>query len=344
MSKKKKKSALWKNLLILLVTIIIVLLVSEVIFRIVFSIKHRGDWFRKEHDLDEYLTHVYNDSFRPGIEKYSFDKEDNVFRIAVIGDSFTDALVEGPVTALDYNLSPAIYPIYLEFILDHSFDDYEYEVYNFGVSGSLTLDQYFVLKEFAMDYNPDFVIVQTADNDLDYRMFNLDPFEYCDINASFSEKTLYLLCKNWKLFGYLYPNLVRKFGLYDGYYYNNDYYINYINRNNPVNVRCYVTSIYRLNSLLEEKEIPNLVFFIDPPNGNRTFFNEIFSSAGFEYVVTNHNLHGNYPSFLASDGFHYNANGNLILAKDIFNYMLMNEMIPSCENYDCTSKLIEVKV
>lgn len=94
--------------------------------------------------------HVNNAGWNSGRE-YTEEKSDAVTRIAVIGDSYTEAL------QVPYSENYAA-------ILDQQLGD-RVEVYNFGVSGAPFSQYLHVMRMVARVYQPDIIIVNVVQND-----------------------------------------------------------------------------------------------------------------------------------------------------------------------------------
>lgn len=83
--------------------------------------------------------------------EYSYDKSSNVFRILVLGDSFTAGL---QVQMED------TYPKALERLLNNkNHENYRYEVINSGVSGYNTIQEFQFLKEKGIKFKADLIII-----------------------------------------------------------------------------------------------------------------------------------------------------------------------------------------
>ncbi len=89
---------------------------------------------------------------------YAFDKKANTFRIAVIGDSYVEAL------QVDYDKS---YPALLEKKLN-SLDERRcsFEVFSFGHSGASLMQYAAVLRAAVLPLQPDLLILNVVQNDL----------------------------------------------------------------------------------------------------------------------------------------------------------------------------------
>ncbi len=333
--KKKKPGSLWKNILLLIITIILFLIVSELVFRLFASDyqKRSGEHIRIE---DSHFSHYFlNVSFR---------KDPGVFRIVVLGDSFTFGTGMENGTSI-YTKS---YPRQLQALLKENFDDYNYEIFNYGLGGMSTLDEYYILEMLALKANPDLVIIGITTNDMILWNYNLDPIAYCDINIHYSDRFLRFLDKNWRLFNYFY--IKYKYA---------DYYKKRKKNDNSLEERCYRRSLERINDLLSEKQIPAVVVLIYETlyDYEKEYLRDYYSeerflelkegitSAGFEHTMytSDYFLDIPYKEVTCDDDYHYSPKAYRAIAKMIYNYLLTNNMIPSCENQDCSTKLVSVE-
>ncbi|MCG3111190.1 MAG: SGNH/GDSL hydrolase family protein [Candidatus Manganitrophus sp. SB1] len=92
---------------------------------------------------------------------YTTDKQDDVFRIAVIGDSYVEAF------QVDYQRS---FPYLAEAKLNAKADKPVFQTYSFGHSGANMAHYLHVFKE-AIRYKPDMVIFNLVHNDLDEALY-----------------------------------------------------------------------------------------------------------------------------------------------------------------------------
>lgn len=167
-----KKSDFFKNILLSLIAVAIFLLISEALVRI-FSQKKElygiGPVIFMESDNDILLYEMRPNAslLREGINitinsqgmrdfEYAPEKKDNVYRIAVLGDSVT--------ANTDLSISDS-YPKILEGKLNSNPQNKKFEVLNFGVNGYGTLQEIEVLKEKALRFNPDMIIIGYVLND-----------------------------------------------------------------------------------------------------------------------------------------------------------------------------------
>jgi lysophospholipase L1-like esterase len=80
----------------------------------------------------------------------TYEKGKDVFRIAVLGDSMTEALQVPLDKAFPYVLEEKL----------NSENDKRFEVLNLGVSGFGTAQEYLMLKHYGLEYKPDLVILE----------------------------------------------------------------------------------------------------------------------------------------------------------------------------------------
>lgn len=116
--------------------------------------------YRLEGVKGEIENEINNNTLKDRYD-YSYEKEDNVFRIVTLGDSFT----------YGYNVSTnKIWPEILEDKLNKGKckEDVKFEVINLGVAG---YDIQYALERFnrrGSAYDPDLVVWMVLDNDFDY--------------------------------------------------------------------------------------------------------------------------------------------------------------------------------
>ncbi|MDP6575330.1 MAG: SGNH/GDSL hydrolase family protein [Candidatus Peribacteraceae bacterium] len=149
-----------KQLLLIIISVTIAVLIFEIILRLVgFSFPYymridpvTGFSLRPEAEgywQDEGKAHfkVNHDGFRDKL--YSKEKADGVIRVAVLGDSYTEAR--------HVNAKNAYWSI-MENELNTCAGK-EIEVLNFGMSGFSTAQEYLLLKHIVWDYQPDIVLL-----------------------------------------------------------------------------------------------------------------------------------------------------------------------------------------
>jgi len=331
-------------LLVLLCAIIFFIIASELGFRIFFS---KQTAFHM--DLNQFLK-SQNLTLTQRLSNYSIQRNQSVFRIAIIGDSF----MLGVSTEKNISLEDSAVPLLLQKKLDDAFGVVKYEVLNFGLEGANTLDEFFILKEITLKYKPDVVILAVSGNDWNFHDYNINPFVHCAADGFFSENLFSFLSTRSKLFNY--------------------FYMRFQNNNNPAswlarylsqfNRECLKQSLFRMNAVLSSENITSFAVYIYEiyfPSAqlNRTFkeldraeevafeiqfFHSCFESAGFTYVDT-------FPLFMnltakevfADDHYHFSRKGNDLIAELIFSYMLENKLIPACQKQDCAAKLLKIE-
>ena len=332
---------MWLNLLVLLGVIIFFLIVPELVFRIFFS---KQTAFHM--DLNQFLE-SQNLTLTQRLSNYSIFRNQSVFRIAIIGDSF----MLGVSTEKNISLEDSAVPLLLQKKLDDAFGVAKYEVLNFGLEGANALDEFFILKEITLKYKPDVVVLAVNGNDWNFHDYNINPFVHCAADGIFSENLFNFLSTRSKLFNY--------------------FYMRFQNNNNPsfwlarylsqFNRECLKQSLFRMSAVLSSENITSFavyiydIYFPDAPP-DRTFkeldraeevafeiqfFHSCFESAGFTYVDT-------FPLFMnltakevfADDHYHFSRKGNDLIAELVFSYMPENKLLPDCKIINCTKKLI----
>lgn len=341
---KKENMFSWKNLLLLLFSIVLFLIISELVFRLA-TIKPYGWWY-KEHDLDWYMN-TWNSEFSGHLKDYHAEKDDGVFRIAAVGDSLTYGLGwEGDVKIRQGETDNS-YPHHLELFLNSQFDDYRYEVMNFGFYGSSQLEELVIIKRFVLGYHPDLVIIQTTDNDRISDVFNLDPFVYCGINFSVREKLLHAIFKNFRLFTHIYLKLLPT-----------SHYIEKINPVDPIGERCLEMSFSNIKRLLDENHIPFFVFHFHTVSHRKgsglefrqyfdqqriDWFNRTFDNISLDVLYLHPYLFNvSLDEVISDDELHYNIEGNRMVALIAYDYLVEKRIIPSCRVERCADKIVSI--
>lgn len=176
--------------------------------------------FPKFHTIDDTLGFVNNpgvhgwftDEGRGYVEfnsegmrgpEYAIEKPAGVFRVAVLGDSYTSAL-----QVMFKDSFPAI--VEKQLASCTALKSHRIEVMNFGVSGYGTAQELILLREKVLKYSPDMVVLSfLSGNDLSDNYFELDntavPRPYFKIqngqlveNNSFQTSSYHLSRKTWK--------------------------------------------------------------------------------------------------------------------------------------------------
>ncbi|HSD11260.1 MAG TPA: SGNH/GDSL hydrolase family protein [Candidatus Binatia bacterium] len=159
---KRKKQALWQNVLLAAGGLLFAFCLIEITVRLVYP---QGDYFSTFDPVIGY-THVPGmhgrpmlpGSFDPAVtmnsygfydHEYSRQKPNGTVRIAVLGDSYTEAL--------QVSLQDTFHKL-LELKLTNATGK-KVEVLSFGVGGFGTCDEYLVWQAYAKQFDPDIVIV-----------------------------------------------------------------------------------------------------------------------------------------------------------------------------------------
>lgn len=162
------KRSVFRNTLVLVVSVVLVVAMAEVAIRFAW---HMSGWVERpiyQRSPDPYLRYelapgvrwarvsVNSDGFRG--QEYPVEKEQGVFRIAMLGDSETLSIRLDQQDTLSSQL---------ESILNRQSSSLRYEVLNFGVEGYGTLQELEMLKKKAIKYDPDLIILNYVLNDPD---------------------------------------------------------------------------------------------------------------------------------------------------------------------------------
>jgi len=173
-----KTNGLFKNTILLIFTLLICFFILELGVRLLVPESKRTFQFNNvlgpmripdinfKEKTDDFglLTHHTN-SLGFVDSEHEMEKQENVYRILFLGDSFTEA-VQVP---LDKTFFKA-----LEERLNALNTDKRFEVISMGVSSYSTDHEYLVLKEFGLKYKPDLVIlIFFAGNDVFYNSVTL---------------------------------------------------------------------------------------------------------------------------------------------------------------------------
>ena len=112
-----------------------------------------------EKKTSEYTARIHTNAQGFNGNDFEADKPDGTFRIATLGDSFTEAF------QVNYDKN---YSVLLEEKLNQKRNGYfNYQVYNFGMSGTGTEMQLLTYKNYIRPYKPDLLVLQYyAGNDV----------------------------------------------------------------------------------------------------------------------------------------------------------------------------------
>lgn len=169
---KLNLSHIFKIAIVNLAVILFLFIILEVVVR-AFGIPLYGSYHPMIFKDDHIRKHIPNEPYVYTIEGYSkgvfnshgyldyersITKPPETFRIAVLGDSITEAIQ----VPMEENFCS---------LLEKKLNNYhsqKCEVLNFGISGYTTSDEYLLLKKEIVEYNPDLVILAfTALNDVE---------------------------------------------------------------------------------------------------------------------------------------------------------------------------------
>ena len=146
----------FKNILLLIIILILLYAIGEFITR--FMLYKDGNPFRIDYQLN-------SEGFRD--YEHNLEKSEDMFRIAVLGDSFTFG--QGIYRTKDTN------PKVLESLLNKK-NNISYEVFNFGIRSYNTKDELKTLKENVLKYKPNLVIVNFYIDDADFEGYSSKRF------------------------------------------------------------------------------------------------------------------------------------------------------------------------
>jgi len=205
-----------KNIAIFLLTVIIVFLLAELIVRLFYDEGQnyrQGIWDDLRSAADQEIKiadsskHYINEKngliYRLADDRFeenefgSFDrakitkeKDRNKYRVVVLGDSFTAGNGVGREEDKYVN---QLAKILKEGDFFKKLGYSEIEILPFGGAGINSVQELVVLKEMAINYNPDLIILQYCDNDVGPM---LSPLDYNKEQFYISSKTKFLLLGN----------------------------------------------------------------------------------------------------------------------------------------------------
>lgn len=251
---------------------------------------------------DAIYQHINNDGFNSIIE-YNIKKEKNVYRIITIGDSFTF----GALVKTEDN-----YPSKLESILNDNFECVNYnkfEVINLGVPGydlQYSLER---TKIKGLKYNPDLVVLFIKDDDLNQLNETMLPKVFGYQKQMERSGELEKELKN----GDIYPYWTK--AIKDTY--------STISQDKITNIQLkymeLLRSSYKDNLLIMTFPFtkPNYINLLKnfTKNNKKTF---LFDNLTNIYLDKNNFYQDSHPT----------VKGHQIIAKDLFNYLVKNKIIP----------------
>jgi hypothetical protein len=107
-----------------------------------------GSQFDSKTDCFDNTVYINSQGFHDS--EFKIEKDKDVFRIAIIGDSF--------VEARNVSIADSFQQI-LEEKLNKEMGDREFEIYAFGIAGNGTFKNYLYLNQYILEYDPDLVIL-----------------------------------------------------------------------------------------------------------------------------------------------------------------------------------------
>ena len=340
---------MFKKIILLTVpTFLLFFLLLEILFNIfipaselpdvVFDNKYKLIKFDKNQSGNYSIGKFPKEKFKWKINNEGWNNEKNYYenktkyRIAVIGDSY--------VEALQVNVNESFPSLLQRNFLDQ-------DIYSFGISGSPLSNYYQMIKYISKKFNPDFYIVNVVGNDYDESLYSLrkrDVFTTLktDENPVFitpdgsSQKRLINILNNSSTFRYFYHNLVFFHKLKNIILEKNS------NRNNLLRDQNYREEIKKGISIIIDSISTitknNLLFVVD---GNRhkiynngirvkeNFYKKDFISIlrnkSKKFIDLDTTFSANYNQysikFNSELDYHWNSYGHSTVAKEINNYI-----------------------
>jgi hypothetical protein len=309
------------NVTVLIVTILIFLIISEAIFRahVYYS---QEDW--KHPKTLEQRESIWRKDLNRVVSNVS--KEHSGYRIIISGDSFTQGKSTDKGADMFYNSIPRK----LQDILKNS----NVEVLNFGQGGFNTLDEYFMLKDIGLEYNPDMIILEVISNDALPESFNLDVLDYCNITYSNGEKLERWLSYNWMLADLINTRMK-----------NSNHYTWSLKDHQvkTIGYRCFEKSLGRIIDLCKRERVRlEVIFMTDHMKmEGADYFSDYFSNDSIRPYIETFNKYNLSPIYIdpdlmdikmddlyADDNYHYNTRANELIAKIVYNALLDHDTLP----------------
>jgi len=315
------------NILILIASLCVVLLSAEIFLRIFMPVNYLKPRKPIPQDAWRELIHKPSDipgldyELRPNVEKFTKDalvrtnsygmrddelsiKRDNVFRIAVIGDSFTFGFgVENEET----------YPSVLEKLLNETGSNYKYEVLNFGVGGYSSKDEALVVRYKVMPRNPDLLIIGYVSNDPE-----TDPIQ--PLHAYYHKPV-------WWQHSHLLRLIAKTKNNLDMEYYGGGDYVSYLHHYPPK----WETVLDAFKNIRDAANSRNIKVVVAIFPCRREIYNKVKDVAsGFGFIVVGMNeSFSTYPlrELSLPDG-HPNILGYQVAARAIRGALVNNQLLP----------------
>jgi len=306
------KQKLSTNILLSLFVVILIFLIGEIGLRLYIDNKYSEENFKNLAFGDR------TNLFRKEIAKKRFrgytypnKKQENVTRIAIVGDSFT--------YSYGINNLNDTYPKILEQKLNKNSNE-KYEVMNFGWRGLNIVDIYWVLKYEVIKYNPDYIIYGYYPNDAEFLISNIN-FNYCHL---FSKSKRYLLTFLDEKIDNVY---IRIFG---AYLWKKDFYYSRINSNNYYSNLCFKNILDKIHKETNSENIEFILFMIPHHHGSNDEderINSLLSKTVNDLNISS--IDSFYKMFWKStnkdekywnDQDHYNEKAHIIFSDILYNY------------------------
>lgn len=151
----KRYSSFFQNFLLLFFTVVFIIIIGEVIMRLMLYNETSEYGFGPGSlRFNSMYVHLNSDGMRD--KEFSTEKNKGVKRITGLGDSFTFG-----AGVKDIN------DTYLKILEKNLNENGNYEVLNFGLPGLTTKDELNILKNKALKYDPDIIIVGYVLNDFE---------------------------------------------------------------------------------------------------------------------------------------------------------------------------------
>ncbi|MCM2325695.1 MAG: SGNH/GDSL hydrolase family protein [Candidatus Woesearchaeota archaeon] len=241
------------------------------------------------------VTRHYNSN---GFADYEFSKkkDNGIYRVLVIGDSFTFGYG---------NPANETYPKLLEKRLNSN-PDKQYEIFNLGLSGLNTYLEFSLLSKITDELNPDLIIVGFFMNDLDTEWI---PGQEKCLEAKEAR------IKNGAI--YLY-NIVRYFPLTRADMYFLGQYVN-----NDRGWNCFKEGLSGLNNLSSQKNVPIIFVDVTLANKGHKFYPKLTEMTDKEIKRYFKMYHVDIPKdsvpfdMFYNEYKHYSLKGNELIAKSV---------------------------
>jgi len=151
-----------KNIILLFVVLLFFIMIGEISLRVIIGQETNSAGVGPG-SIKFNQNYVFLNSDNMRDINYNIEKEEGTIRVAAIGDSFTFGS-----GVKDVNKT---YSAVLEKLLNEKYPSKNIEVLNFGIPGYDSIDELKVIRDKAMKYNPDIIIIGYVANDL----INVDP-------------------------------------------------------------------------------------------------------------------------------------------------------------------------